>query len=269
MTRQLREIERVETRVLGALRCVDAGTGSDILTPLVLRALEGDARFVRNRSGLQVIARWSALSAHEASFAEAPGQPNVGTLDLPIAIRDDTGRYLPRRVSIPLPRDPDPEHAGQDDSLFRPVTVPMYPAAVAATGANWSVLHVSVTEQPSGDALGGVLLRVVRNHDVIGRGLTDGRGEALVALVGVPMLTFGEDDEAVVVDEIHVSLEAVFDPAAGTRTPAAALAAGLRAPVPEVDPDALEAAHGLPHATRPLDVAARRSQSVTLSINVP
>jgi hypothetical protein len=38
VTRLLRELERVESRVLGALRCVDAGTGADIATPLTLRA---------------------------------------------------------------------------------------------------------------------------------------------------------------------------------------------------------------------------------------
>ncbi len=269
MTRRIRELERVETRVLGALRFVDAGTGQDIAQPLVLRALEGRARFVSNRSGIHVIAWWSRLAAHEAAFRDPPAAPPVGDLTLPLAVADDTGHYLPRRVSVRLPRDPDPAHAAQPESLFTAVPVAMYPAAVAATGANWSVLHVSVSETHSGDLLGGVLLRVLRDHDVIARGLTDGRGEALVPLVGVPMLTFGHDDKAVVVDHVNVKVEAVFDPATGTRLAAAALAAGARAPVPEVDPDVLDDAHGLPHTAQTLAVAARRSQSLPLTLSLP
>ncbi|HEX9107106.1 MAG TPA: hypothetical protein VF832_07755 [Longimicrobiales bacterium] len=268
MTRQLRELERVESRVLGALRFVDAGTGTDVLTPLTLRALDGHARFVRNRSGLQVIAQWSSLSAHEASFQNPPADP-IGNLTLHVVVTDTTGRYLPRRVAIPLPRDPDATHATQPGSLFQPLRVPLYPAAVAETGANWAVVHAAVTEQATGDALGGALLRVRRNGDVIGRGLTDGRGQALVALVGVPMLTFGQADEAVLVGEITVTVEAVFDPATGTRVPAAQLAAGVRPPVPEVDPDALDANGALPHAQQSVAVAARRSQSLELSISLP
>ena len=125
------------------------------------------------------------------------------------------------------------------------------------------------SEAATGDALGGVLLRVRRNGDVIARGLTDGRGEALLALVGVPLLTFGEDEEAVVVDEVTVTVEAVFDPVAGTRLPAAALASGAPAPVPEVDPDALDADDTLPDTAQTLAVAARRSQSLSLAIAVP
>ena len=269
MTRILRELERVEIRVLGALRCVAAGTRADIATPLTLRALAGRARFIRNRSGLYVIAQWSALAAHEAAFLEPPAAPAIGSLSLPVAISDPTGSYLPRRVSIALPRDPDPDHAAQADSLFRAVEVLMYPAARAATGANWSVLRVTVTEAATRDALGGALLRARRNGDVIARGLTDGRGEGLLALVGVPMLTFGEDEEAVVVDEVTVTVEAVFDPDAGTRLPAAVLASGARPPVPEVDPDALDADNTLPDTAQTLAVAARRSQSLSLAIAVP
>src|SRR5690606_11784559 len=113
------------------------------------------------------------------------------------------------------------------------------------------------------------LLRVRRDGDVIARGLTDGRGEALLAVVGVPMLTFGEDEEAVVVDEVTVTVEAVFDPAAGSRTSAAALAAGAQPPIPEVDPDVLDDDDSLPETAQTLAVAARRRQSLTLAVDVP
>jgi hypothetical protein len=270
VSRPFRELERIETRVLGALRLVDASTGVDIDTPLVLRALDGHARFVRNPSGLHVIAFWSTLAAHEAAFVTPPNEPDVGAFELPISITDPAGRYLPRRVTVALPCEPDPDNADDEGSLFRPVLTPMYPAAAAATGPNWSVVRVSVTDQASGDALGGAFLNARRNGDVLGRGLTDGRGEGLLALPGIPMLTFGDDDEAVVVEEITVTVGAVFDPDQGTRIGAAALRAGARPPVPVVDPDALEAlADDLVVGARELAVAARRSQTVSLALDLP
>lgn len=269
MTRALRELERIESRVLGALRCVDAGTGADVTGVLAVRALVGSARFVRNRSGLYVIAFWPPLAAHADAFEQPPVEPEVGALELPVGISDPTGRYLPRRVTMALPRDPDPANAGEHSSLFRPLVVQMYPAPSASTGANWAVLRVTVTDAASGDRLGGALLRARRNGDVLARGLTDGRGEGLLALVGVPMVTFGEEEEAVMVEEINVTVEASYDPATGTRMPAAALRAGARPPTPMVDPEALEAAQDLPQTALPSAVAARRSQNVSIAVVLP
>jgi hypothetical protein len=269
MTRLLRELERVESRALAALRFVDASTRAPIPTPLTLRAPDGGVAWVRNVSGLSVVSSWTELAAHAAAFTEPPVTPAVGSLLLRLTVDDPTGRHLPRAVALPLPRDPDPEHAAQPDSLFRAVDVPMYPTARAVTGANWSVVRVSLLEG-GGDALGGALLRVRRNGDVLGRGLTDGRGEALVGLPGVPMVTFGEDDEAVVVTEISVTIEAVFDPATGTRMSAEDVAAGRRPPVPVVDPDALEDhADTLPNTALPLTIAARRSQTLAMTLDLP
>ena len=133
------------------------------------------------------------------------------------------------------------------------------------------MLRVSLTETASGDALGGALLRIRSNGSVLARGLTDWRGEALVPVVGVPVTTFSADEDAVVISEINVSLQAAFDSASGSRTPAAQVRAG-RPPalLPLVDPAALESAfNALPHTQLALSIAARRSQSVLLSLNLP
>ena len=50
--------------------------------------------------------------------------------------------------------------------------------------------------------------------------------------------------------------------------PAAALVSGARPPVPLVDPDALDADDSLPETAQTLAVAARRSRSLTLLIDV-
>lgn len=268
--RIVRELDRIESRALCALRFVDAATGADVDPTPSVRAFDASARLVRNRSGLRVLTAWQPLSTHTDAFETAPATPAPGSRSLQLAVEDPTGRYLPRIVSLALPRDPDPAHADQPDSLFSPVSVPMFLATTADTGPNWSVLRVSLRDLDSGDALGGALLRVRRNGDVLARGMTDTRGEALVAVVGVPVMTFGDDEDAVVVDALNVTLEAVFDPAVGTRLPTASLRDGRVPPWPAVDPADLEnRIDDLPNTVRPLAIAARRTQSVVMTLDLP
>lgn len=270
MTLVIHELERVERRVLGALRCVDATTGAAIDQALEVEVATpegGAARLLRNRSGLYVITLAPGLEAHAAAYAQPPAdapRAYVATL------RDPTGRYLPRLAGITLPRDPDPAHGDQAGSLFRPIDVPLYPSGSAPVGANWAVLRISLAES-GGDRLGGALLRASRNGTVLARGLTDWRGEALLPVSGVPVTTWSDDPDAVVVSELEVQVEAVFDPTAGRRASAAAVAAG-RPPAtpPVVDPDAIEAARaGLPHAAQAVAIAARREQTLSLVLALP
>jgi hypothetical protein len=186
-------------------------------------------------------------------------------------VRDPAGRYLARRVTIALPRDANPANAAQAGSLFRAVDVPMYPSASAPLGANWVELRATVRDTATGDALGGALLRVVTAAGVLARGMTDRRGEALVPVAGVPVTTWSDEPGAVVVTQISGSVECYFDPAAGTRTPAATLREG-RAPLdpPLADPQAIEDGRaGLPQSIVPVVLAAGRALSVAISITVP
>lgn len=269
MILQLRELERVETRVLGALRCVDAGTRTQLAGPLQVEIAGAQVR--RNRSGLYVIVRADALAAHEDAFDAPPAAPDLGSMALQATVRDPAGLYLPRRAALALPRDPDPAHAAQPDSLFRAIELPLYPSASAPTGLNWAVLRISVHDQASGDALGGALLIVRNNGQVLGRALTDWRGEALLPVAGVPVTTWSDDPDAVVVSELAAQLEWMFDPALGLRTPAAQVRAGRPPPVlPLVDPDALEAQRlDLPRASRAVALAAGRSQTLSLPLALP
>lgn len=262
----LRELERVESRVLGAVRCIDAVTRTQIDTPLQLQLTAGTLR--RNRSGLYVIVRADALAAHETSFALPPAAPALGSVRLPLTVQDPLGRYLPRRTTLALPRDP---LAGQPDALFSPIELALYPASAAPTGANWSLLRASVREQASGDALGGALLIVRADGRVLARGLSDWRGEALVPVPGVPVTTWSDEPDAVVVSELAAELQWIFDPATGLSTPLAAVQAG-RAPavLPLVDPESLESrAATLPRATQAVALAAGRSVSLSLVLAVP
>ena len=269
MTLVIRELERVDSRVLGALRCVDASTGAAVAGRLQVQVPGASVR--RNQSGLYVIARADALATHESAFDAPPLAPALGSVVLTATVQDPAGVYLSRTVALALPRDPLPAHAAQADSLFRPLQVAMFPASVAPLGANWSVLRVSVHETASGDALGGALLLVTSGANTLARGMSDWRGEALLPVPGVPVTTWSDDPDAVVVSEIAAQLEVVFDPAAGRRVPPAEVRAG-RAPqvLPLVNPDVLQAQRAaLPHASLAVALAAGRSQSVSFPLALP
>ena len=264
------ELERVERRVLGAVSVVDATTGTRIVDGLALLP-PASARLQRNRSGLHVITHVDALAAHESAFGAAPAMPVLGSVALALRIDDTLGRYLPRLASVALPRDPTPAEVLPANSLFVPVTLGMYPSAAARTGANWATLRVTATETHTGDALGGALLLVSVGGTVVARGLSDWRGEALVAVPGVPVTTWSDAPGAVVVNEVDATVTLVFDPAAGTRVPAAQVGAGKPpAALPCVDPDDLEARRATLHpVSTPTKLATGRSQALSLTLALP
>ncbi|WP_341679321.1 hypothetical protein [Niveibacterium sp. SC-1] len=267
MSTAFRELERIESRVLGAVRPVDAVTGTPLAQPLTVSA-EG-TRILRNLSGLYVLLAAPGLAAHEASFSAPPPTPAVGSVALTLSLSDPSGAYLPRLATIALPREADPAQAANASSLFRPIPVPMLPSPSAALATNWAVLRLSIAAN-NGDLLGGALVRVLRNNQVLARGLSDWRGEALVPVAGVPVTTFSEDENAVVITQIDVSLQVIFDPAQGTRTPPAVVAQGRRAlRIPLVDPDVLESAANLPTTNQALAIAARRTQSLSVVVTLP
>lgn len=276
MTRPFLELERLEHRVLGALRFLDGATGGEIPGPLELSAVQGEARFVRNRSGLAVLWSWSEMAEHGEAFRSPPEEQPLGSVPFRLQVRDPSGRYLPRAAAVDLPRDPGPDLRDTPDSLFQPAEVVLFRAPAASTGTNWAVVRATVQDPTTGDRLGGALLRVLRGGEVIARGLTDGRGDGVVAVVGIPMLTFGagdpddeEDDGAVVVATVAVQVEAVFPSATGTRFAAEDLEAGARPPIPVVDPDAVEEDAAAPRGQAPLTIGARRTTVVTLPVSVP
>lgn len=265
-TDALRELERVEWRALAALRPIDAVTAATVVAPLRVTA-EG-ARIARNRSGLYVIHEWAALAPHAAAFYTPPALPAPGSLALTVSIVDPAGQYLPRLARIALPRDPG---ATGEDSLFAARSIALHPAPGARLGINWCALRVSLAHPASGDALGGALLRVVAGDAVLARGLSDWRGEALVPVAGIPVTTWSEDEETVVVSHVAATLEAIFDPEAGTRTSITRVRAGRPPPrLPQVDPDAIESRRAsLPRAQQDVRLAARAALNLNLGLDLP
>lgn len=213
-------LEQLDRRVLGAVRFVDSTTGLPVATTLSVKA--SGLEFVRNLTGHYVIAGAAGLEGHALAFEKPPTAPGLGSLTFEIRVSDPAREYLPRRRTIKLPRDPDPKNASTNDSLFRAIEVRLFPAATAFTGVGWAVIRASVSEKGTNHPLRGALLRVTRKNGApadetrpLGVGLTDTRGEALVAVPGIPVTTFGEGDGAVTTNEIEVTIKAFFDPNAG------------------------------------------------------
>ncbi len=186
--------ERIDQRVLGALRLVDRV--SQVPVRRAMKVSATNASMVRNASGLYVITGAPALASHSREFQQPPTTPAPGSVALSITVEDPQVRYLPRLLRLDLPRDAAPANAGNPDSLFHPLAVLMYPASTASVATNWSSIRVSVTST-GGAAVAGCLLRVVDEAEgkVLASGLSDERGEALVIVPGVPITKFADDGD--------------------------------------------------------------------------
>ena len=255
----------IDRRVLGALRLVDHPTEAVIRRPLQVTA--DNVRFIQNLSSCYVVSTAPGLASHLTEFDAPPSQPAVGSIPITVIVSDKQRTYLPRIMTIELPRNPDPTASDQADSLFQPVDVFMYRASNAFTNVNWSVIRGSVfrlDEQNNRIPIRGTLLRVIRTDDdaVLARGLSDTRGELLVTVAGIPIANFSnvEEDEdntpsgPVITSETPVRLEVIVDSAL---------------PWP-VNPDVLEAniATMLRNQDQPTLLTLKTGQTQTVTIEV-
>jgi hypothetical protein len=236
--------ERIQHSVTVALRCVDGNSQRVLLEP---RIRSGGLRFVRNTRGDYVLI----------------DRPDLTGLD--VTVEDPTGAYLPRAAAVALPRSPS---AAAANSIFKPVELALYGAPAGQAPSGWASMRVTVVNAATDAPLGGALLRVVRTSagTVMARGVTDWRGraagEALVAVPRVPAITFGSaaggDDGAVLVSNIGVSVEAIYDP----QKPAEDSA--------PPDPDDLEARRvTLPQASANTTISAGGTQILHIRIVIP
>lgn len=233
--------EAADRRVLGAIRFVDAVTGLRVLDRLRVGFPDG-IRGTRNLQGLFVVT--GAPGQHDATATiDAPEYDPDAAEPVEFDVADPAGRYLSRRHRIALPRDPRPANAAHADSLFLPVEVRLFPSPAARPAPGWAVVRGTVAGDAPGSTLPGALVRAVKAADgtLLSSGLADARGEALVAVPGIPVTTWATGGGAVVTSTMDVLLQVVWDPAAAGRLP---------------DPDDLEA--------RRADLAVRTT-AVTLA----
>jgi hypothetical protein len=245
--------ELADRRVLGAVRFLDATTLAKVTSGL---RVESEQAVLRpNISGLWVIWDADGLHAHTSAFEQPPASPAAGSILIRLTVADRDFRYLARGAGLRLPRDASLANADAPTSLFRPMDVPLYPAATAPVSPGWALIRARVKNAVSGQPLAGALIRVLAASDqrVLARGMSDPRGEALVTVPGIPITTFSVANGPPLTTEVDVRVQAIFDPA-GTAIP---------------DPDAIEAAAGLPSASSTQKLAARRQLTLELAIVVP
>lgn len=251
----LQAFENVDRRVLGAVRFLDATTQLQVQSGLRVQAEMGRLRI--NRSGLFVIWSGQGLEAHETAFDGPPDSPAIGSVQIVLTVSDTASRYLARRCTLQLPREPGIGKIGLSNSLFRPIDVRLYPASTAPVLSGWALIRATVKKTGSDSVLPGALIRVFKAADrtLLASGLSDSRGEALVAVPGIPVTTFGDGGAgAVIGTEIDVAIQTIFDPAT-TGMP---------------DPDDLEQrSETLPHSTMSIKLASSRTLITNLTVPLP
>jgi hypothetical protein len=278
-------IETCDSRVLGALRFADATTGAWITSPL--RVSSARATLVRNRSGVFVITGAAGFDPDTGLPVPAEPAPEPPPA-LEIDVADPAGRYLDRRVRVSLPRDPDPEHGGEPNWLFRAQRVPLYPAPAAFVHPGQAPVRVTVREAGTSRGIPHVWLRLswarpepepdepepdepgdgddapeepapddvdAEVVELLGTGMTDARGEALVAVSGVPVTNWdAAGDGPVLATEIDAVLDAYVDVDASSPP----------------DPDAIDAEReSLPTVRAELKIASGRETIVRLALTLP
>lgn len=189
----LGRFELRDERVLGAVRFVDGVTGLPIReTPQIV-----GARVSQSGSGLTVIRAPAPLPSGLDHYVHRfRGPPHAdeaapGTVALTLEVRMPSGRYLARQVTLNFPRQA--ESAEQPDYLLNPIEVTLYPASTYGIEPLWAVLRLSILQQGSTPAipLAGVVVSAVtpasapNPNIVLGRGLSDRRGELLLVVPGL------------------------------------------------------------------------------------
>lgn len=229
-----------------------------VLTDPFGRPLAGPARLTGE--GLRAVAkpggRWAVLACtgletHVGSFESAPAGPAQGSVACAIDIRPADGGLAPRRAVVPLPRDPDPDHKDEDDSLFAPVTIALLPSPRCPVPGTSAAVRVTVRKRNDGRRVANALVRVASdNGQFAAQSVTDAAGEALVIVPDFPMSFTGGGGS--VADGLAAKVTAVADPATAVLVEDAEVLAALSGAAGQSsgwpDPDALAEAFPVPAA---------------------
>lgn len=182
-------LEIVSSRILGAIRFIDAATGSTIDRPLRVEAPKLTIR--RNRKGNYVIvgADDEGLRKHMDAFAVAPALPNPASLSFDVSVVDPIGDFLPVSFSVRLPRQSAPDQATAVDSIFQPIAVSLVSSPSRSLASNWCAVRASVLragDQPVAGA--GLRLECPAFRVDPFFAVTTKTGEAMIPLPGLPFL---------------------------------------------------------------------------------
>ena len=203
--------ESVDRRVLGAIRCVDAITGSFVSKALTVTSSQLLLR--ANRKAIYVIFGAPNLDERTTQFEPVLPWPAATTFE--ISIQDPSRRYLPRRAQVQAPQKLSPP--ADPLLVFNPQPVPLYPSPAAPVSPNWAVIYISVVKSggtlPQG--LPWSVVQVGRSDNkavILATTVADARGEAILAIPGLGPEISDSASGAVTQPTVAVTVSAWFDP---------------------------------------------------------
>lgn len=238
-------VEVLDHRVWLALRAIDAVSGQGVAVQPV-----GDGQhWLCNRSGLWVLNRLrhpadrlDDLLRYEDGFA----QPSAVVPGLPLAVllQPLSRAHLPRRLRLQLPLA----------DVQRVRDLPFYPSPSAPLALGWALLRLSLRHAgaPLAHAVLSLHAGALPDSPLLGRGQSDARGEAVVAVPGLPFWRASGGAQAFA-REHTLQLRLVADPAD---------------PLPP-DPEALAQRQGAGLVTHGQDVLLRSGATAFLSLDLP
>lgn len=260
----------LDRRALALLALVD-GYGAPVVGPVVIAAK--GVRTVAKALGRVAILDAPGFAAYTAAFAAPPASPAVNARTLMLDLTPFDAGLLPRRLSLKLPRNPNPAQREQANSLFQPVRVELSPSPRVAASGGACVLRASVRRTGDGAIVENALVRARTDggaHEAWA--LTDAAGEAALVFPALPASFTGAGGTPSRTIACSVLVHA--DPAtarfATDKTLAAARAAAAARREGHADPDAIAAANAPDFATGvDVPIAAGSQPAVSLEWTAP
>jgi len=193
--------ESIDRRVLGGFVFVDSITGEHVAAPLAVTSKT--LRLRANGRGVYAIFDAPGLSQYTTQFdPPATGWPAAQRFE--VTVRDPSLKYIARRAEVQAPQSL--------AAVSTPQPVNLYAGPSAALGPNWAVVRASVTGS-AGNGLPWAVLQVIRSdNSVAATGMTDARGEAVLAVTGLGVQVSASASGAVTETTIPVTVKAWFDP---------------------------------------------------------
>lgn len=196
--------EHLDRRVLGGFFFSDAITAASVSAPLTVASTQLKLRV--NRSGVYAIFDAPGFSGLNTEFIPGPDWPTAPGPSFEISVQAPNQRYLPRRAKISAPRTL--------ASLGTAQQVTLYPDPSSYVAPNWAVIRATVAGN-NGVGLPWAVLQAIRSDkSVAATGMTDARGEALLALTGIGVQVSTNSTGAVTETTIPLTVQAWFDPSA-------------------------------------------------------
>jgi len=231
----------LDRRALALLALTD-GYGRPVEGPVSIAAK--GVRCLGKRAGHVVILDAPGFANYTATFLPTPAAPAIGSTALVLDLTPAQASVMPRRVTIRLPRNPDPALRADPASLFQAERVALSPSPRVRADGNACILRASVSRSSDGAMIENALVRARTDDGKFEAwALTDAAGEAALVFPALPLSFAGPGGTPSPTIACKVVVHA--DPASARfATPASlgeARSAAARRREGHADPDAIAA----------------------------